>query len=843
MFPLHLVGVSRIHLLLVVLLIVLCQGVSFGGQGVPCTQKGLIERDNPHLINGAIAADWAGTVRPSLRDAHGVHATGSLRDDQAPEQRMVEGQRVAGLSLLRCRGGAKRQRERGKKRLQAESGESGDTKEEQLSAPRWRKRWVIDRLERAERELDEAEAADPVNPLRVAKAELGVAQAELKAAPEGEKAGLQVQVAKAELGVAETRWQAAPEAEKAEFLKGIDLARKTYQLLLDTSTVTPKKGPFLPKHLQDTLSELQNTPLPDAGTTIIPVGVGEFEQLSTGGYYYVDKTGYIKGLVQRDKRIFLSRPRKFGKSMVVSMLKWFFSGKHGYRLFEGLDVTRDPPSIMRKVQWGPDMEPFGLIALDFSELKHSKGADELEQSLVRALVSVGQSYGISIERTNAKEALKQLVETLAHDPRNHQRKVVVLIDEYDAPIISILEDLNEHAMEAAEANRAVLAEFFTMLKALGSFVAFEFVTGVSKVSKTSLFSGANYLVDVTLDRRCSTLCGFTWDEIERSFGDSLNMICAQDGCADLSELHERIMSWYNGYMWSDGDSAARVLNPHSVCSLLSSQKFKQFWIVAGRSTFLTKLMANEPERWAAMTEDSEIDRSSMLSNVDVSVTLTDSNVQSLLFQTGYLTVKECIGDKLILTVPNEEVKASLYPELWKSIFGGPVSKTVVTEPVVKALLDNRLETFLTSMNAVFNSLPYQASVRYADQYEGFYHCILLTLLRDMRISVEGERSTAKGRSDCRIDTGKYLYYIEVKVLTTERISKTLLNTTLQRAVNQIFERDYCGGDRDGPNRECLAVSIVFSSAKRMAVGMRVQKFSYTQGMKVERSGGYQDFQV
>jgi len=359
----------------------------------------------------------------------------------------------------------------------------------------------------------------------------------------------------------------------------------------------------------------------------LPIGVQTFSKMIKGDYLYIDKTKDIYNLfAEGGQYYFLSRPRRFGKSLLISTLKELFSGNK--ELFKGL-------WIYDKIPW----EKYPVIHLDFLGLEY--GCREALISTLEFLVNQNaKTYGIKLKEKGYDKRFRELIIELSA-----MNKVVILVDEYDKPLIDFVDK-----EDIAGENRDVLKTFYGAIKGADEYLKFVFITGVSKFSKVSVFSDLNNLRDITISSAFSTMLGYTAEELLHYFGDRIEKMAG----VDKEKLLKDIKHWYNGYSW---DGKAFVYNPLSILHLLQEKHFGNYWFSTGTPTFLIKSL-----------RDNRVDLK-RLENYETTRLLFDSyeierfNVFALLFQTGYLTikeVKEISRTQFIyrLSYPNKEVKES-----------------------------------------------------------------------------------------------------------------------------------------------------------------------------------------
>ena len=476
----------------------------------------------------------------------------------------------------------------------------------------------------------------------------------------------------------------------------------------------------------------------------LPVGIQTFSQLIDEGYIYVDKTEDIYNLITGGgKYYFLSRPRRFGKSLLISTLAELFSGNK--ELFKGL-------WIYEKIDW----REYPVLHIDFSKISY-KTPEILEESLDAVVEKIASDHGIQLNaKLFYKDKFGQLIEKLAQ-----KEKVAVLIDEYDKPIID-----NIGKKDVASQNREILKEFYTVIKACDMFIKFAFITGVSKFSKVSVFSGLNNLYDITIDSKYAVMLGYTQEELSTYFMPLIEKMVEQE--ADASGAHKEsvkadlvrdIKRWYNGYSW-DGEHF--VYNPLSVLTFFSRGSFGNYWFETGTPSFLIKLMKEYK------VDVTQLEHYKAGEAIFESFDVEKLHVVSLLFQTGYLTVKEVqpAGGRRVLYVlsyPNMEVKESFLEHIlgeYSSQFADEVS--VVIFELRDALMANKMDAFFKRIQSIFAKISYDMFVH---EREGFYQTVIYLILMLIGINVKTEIETNLGRIDAVVETGTHLYIMEFKVGT------------------------------------------------------------------------------
>ena len=509
----------------------------------------------------------------------------------------------------------------------------------------------------------------------------------------------------------------------------------------------------------------------------LPIGIQTFREIREAPCYYVDKTGYIGRLVAEGKHYFLSRPRRFGKSLFLDTLKELFAGNEP--LFKGL-------AIHPRWDWSV-RHP--VLRLDFSR-GNFKELGELQEDAMAQLAAMEKRAGVGSDCAGAPARFSHLLEAL-HE-RTGQR-VVVLIDEYDKPILDALE-----VPEVARANRDFLRGLYATIKFGDAHIAFSFLTGVSKFSKVSLFSGLNNLKDITLDPRYSAICGYTEADLDAVFA------------AELPGLdREEIRTWYNGYNWLGEE---QVYNPFDVLLLLDRRQFGAYWFETGTPTFLLEMLLARGV--SALALEGLLSSEELLSAFDVDHIATEA----LLFQTGYLTIRraESRGGEMFyrLGYPNREVQQSLNKSLLSHLTGNPSRRVEHSARLYDLLLVNDFEGLETLFEAFFASIPYQWHTNNEiANYEGYYASVFYSYFASLGLSITVEDSSRAGRLDMAVEFNGNVYLFEFKVV--ERVSSGT-------ALGQLQARDYAAKYRSRGEAIYL-VGVEFSQETRNVVAFEVEQ--------------------
>ena len=509
---------------------------------------------------------------------------------------------------------------------------------------------------------------------------------------------------------------------------------------------------------------------------LLPIGIQTFSRLREDDAYYVDKTRLILSLVQGGSRYFLSRPRRFGKSLLLSTLKELFEGNEP--VFEGL-------YIHGAWDWSHRCP---VVRLDFSKggfENPERVADDVKAQLRR------MEADTEIEPQDDIPALRfqHLIQELR---RRTGERVVVLVDEYDKPILDALE-----LPEVARANRDFLRGLYSTIKASDEDIRFAFLTGVSKFSKVNLFSGLNNLDDITLDPRYSSICGYTDEEIGTVFAPEL-------GDLDRDQIRE----WYNGYNWL-GDE--KVSNPFDVLLLFARREFGAWWFQTGTPDFLLRTMVRRG--MSSVELNNLVASGRLLDAFDVEHIATEA----LLFQTGYLTIldkRSRLGNVFYrLGYPNREVRQSLNDSLLEYLISDATPMIRNKIRLLDILEANDFARLKDLFHAFFASIPYE---RYTHndiaRYEGFYASIVHSYFAGAGFDVVVEDSSSHARLDMAVCFNANVYLFEFKVVE---------HAGEGAAMAQLKERRYADKYR-ARGEPIHLIAVEFSANERNVVGFEVE---------------------
>ena len=517
----------------------------------------------------------------------------------------------------------------------------------------------------------------------------------------------------------------------------------------------------------------------------LPIGESSFENMRTRGYLYVDKTEYVHRMATEGAYYFLARPRRFGKSLLLSTLKCLFQGKR--ELFEGLWVAEHG-------EW--EWEEHPVVVIDFNEVNHDT-PENLRQSLEEHLMAVAEESRIALDRPFLATKFKALIRGLH---RKTGMPVAVLIDEYDKPIIGHLGRGREE-MEIARANRDILKGFFGVLKGATVVPAlrFVFLTGVSQFSKVSVFSELNNLNDISMHDDYADMLGYTQEELETCFEGYIQLLAKKLGRSE-NETKAELAQRYDGYRFSERD--VRVYNPFSILKVFDHQRLKEYWFETGTPTFLVNLL--KEKRYDLPTvEDLEVSRS-----IFTTFEIDRLNPEALLFQTGYLTIKDVDGRLYTLGYPNREVRTAFTESL---LFAWTEVEEAISSHVLRLsryLRDQDLESFFEAVTAIFASIPYDIETK---RDEAYFHTIFYLMIAASGGKAQSSVLTNRGRIDLVVTFPDETYIIEFKC-----------NQSAEAGIKQIKDQGYVEKYRQSGKRIIL-MGINFSTEKRNLAAWQVEQ--------------------
>ena len=508
----------------------------------------------------------------------------------------------------------------------------------------------------------------------------------------------------------------------------------------------------------------------------LPIGIQTFREIRREGCYYVDKTAWIRRLVDGGKHYFLSRPRRFGKSLLLDTLKELFEGNEA--LFRGLAIHDRDWSVRHPV-----------VRLDFGSGSYLEPGG-LHEDVMAQLEAVAEDAGIAPRYATAPVRFRHLIRALR---RQAEQPVVVLVDEYDKPILDALE-----TPEIARANRDYLRGLYATIKTCDADLRFAFLTGVSKFSKVSLFSGLNNLTDITLDPHYAAICGYTDADLDTVFA------------AELAGLdRQAIRAWYDGYNWR---GEQRVYNPFDILLLFRNREFNAWWFETATPTFLVDTLV--ARKVSSLALDDMPGSDDLLSAFDVGHVGTEA----LLFQTGYLTIRrtERRGNRTWyrLGYPNLEVRQSLNESLLNRLTGDPARRVEHSARLYDLLQANDFAGLKELFEAFFAGIPYQWYTNNdIAAYEGFYASVFYSYFAGLELDLTVEDASSRGRVDLTVRFNGAVYLFEFKVVELEPEGAALA---------QLRARRYADKYR-GRGQPIYLIGVEFSKETRNVAAFQVER--------------------
>jgi len=514
-----------------------------------------------------------------------------------------------------------------------------------------------------------------------------------------------------------------------------------------------------------------------------PIGIQDFESIINGGYVYVDKTALVYRLVTEGKIYFLSRPRRFGKSLLVSTLEAYFKGKKD--LFNGLAID----SLEK--EWAE----YPIFHIDFNGEDYTKPGI-LEEKIVGVIETWEAEYG----RDPYKQALgDRFIYVLAQAARKYGRRSVVLIDEYDKPLLDVLDtgistttDGKNRLLE--DHHRNILKGFYSVFKAADANLQFVLLTGVTKFSQVSVFSGFNQPKDISMDGRYEALCGITEEELHRVFADAIKKLSVKYQYT-TEQMKEKLKQQYDGYHFSD--ELTDIYNPFSVLNVFDSNRIADYWFSTGTPTYLIRLLNHTQENLNDLT-GKYYDPSQFIDyKADVEKPLP------MIYQSGYLTIKGCDLEMgtFLLDFPNNEVKKGFVTLVANNYLQSDKDSGSWARDIVGALKTGDLKQVHKLLTSFLADIPYSMRRKETEhERERYFHYTFYLLMRMVSCyTVYTEKQQSEGRVDCIVETPDYIYIFEFK-----------LDGTADEALAQIEEKGYAR-PYEADNRKLFKVGMVFSS--------------------------------
>ena len=516
-----------------------------------------------------------------------------------------------------------------------------------------------------------------------------------------------------------------------------------------------------------------------------PIGIQDFAKLRENNFVYVDKTDMVFDITKNDGVYFLSRPRRFGKSLLVSTIKYYFEGRHD--LFKGLKIE----SLEKK--W----ETYPVFEIDFNGSNYTE-ADALEQTLNGYLIKWEQQYGV---KPATDQPGRRLADVLHQAHVQTGKTCVVLVDEYDKPMLDAMDTglktrVGDNKMLIEDHNRETLKAFYSVFKLADADLRFVFLTGVTKFAQVSVFSGFNNARDISMNPRFDAICGISREELNNVFASSIEEL-ANTNMLSVEEAKSQLQQRYDGYHFSNG--MTDIYNPFSLLNAFADDNIRDYWFASGTPSYLMRLLAHSKE------DIQGIIARSYEAQEFVDYRATVEAPVPMIYQSGYLTIKgyNREDDEYKLDFPNHEVASGFLTLLASGYFQTPTQPNSWANKLKKALHHGKPEDFRDLLNDFLASIPY--SVRESNgeksherqfQYTVY---LIMRLIGSTRNTVYHEKATSKGRADCVIETPRYVYVFEYK-----------LDRPAAEAMTQIGDRGYADPYvHDG--RPVYAIACSFSS--------------------------------
>ena len=495
-----------------------------------------------------------------------------------------------------------------------------------------------------------------------------------------------------------------------------------------------------------------------------PIGIQSFDQIIEDGYVYVDKTALVYRLVTEGKIYFLSRPRRFGKSLLLSTLKNYFLGRK--ELFKGLAID-----ALEK-----DWLTYPVFHIDFNG-RDFKREGELEFALEYYISSWEREW--KVEKSMSPRIGDRFIRLLEWVHRQTGRGAVVLIDEYDKPMLDVLDTgvvvmEGENRVSLEERNRDILKSFYSVFKAADEHLQFVLLTGVTKFSQVSVFSGFNQPEDISMSGQFESLCGITQEELESYFAEPMAAMAAKRQCS-VDEMKQQLKFQYDGYHF--GEELVDIYNPFSLLNAFDSGRIDDYWFRSGTPSYLIRLLRHTKENLDELTGRYYAPREFVDYKADVEKPLP------MIYQSGYLTIKDYKLDRntFLLDFPNNEVKNGFLTMVASDYLRPKSTVNAWVQDSVDALQDGDPEKFRRLLTSFLSSIPYTMRRKENErEKERYFHYTFFLLLRLVSVyTVYTEKEQSGGRVDCIVETDNYVYIFEFK-----------LDGTADEALRQIEEKGY-----------------------------------------------------
>ena len=521
----------------------------------------------------------------------------------------------------------------------------------------------------------------------------------------------------------------------------------------------------------------------------LPIGIQSFEKLRRDSYLYIDKTPFIRKLIQFSNPYFLSRPRRFGKSLFLSTLAAYFLGQK--ELFKGLyleQAEEEQAVHENRAAW----EVYPVLYLDFNTGNYIE-SDELDINLNAHLCAWEKIYGIDSSEQNIALRFAGIIKR-AYQQTGKQ--AVILVDEYDKPLLQTM-GVNE---ELNEKYRTILKAFYSVIKTCDEYIRFAFLTGVTKFSKVSIFSDLNNLRDISLEEEYAGICGISQTELEAHFQPEIQALATRQAIEYQQALTE-LKQWYDGYLFHPAGEG--MYNPFSLLNAFVKKEIKSYWFSTGTATFLVNYLKEAHYFIPDLDGNVELNESGMEMYRAVA-----QDALPILFQAGYLTIKGYRSDLHLyrLGFPNNEVRYGFLHNLLPGYSDVPLGQTGVwVGRFVQDIRNGNVDGFMERLQAIISGIPYdtftEGNLKLREQ--NYQAAVYLTFAL-MGQFVQTEVHCAMGRSDCVVQTADSIYIFELKLTATG---------STEDAINQIKEKNYAGQYK-ASGKKLIAIGAGFDEQTR-----------------------------
>ena len=533
----------------------------------------------------------------------------------------------------------------------------------------------------------------------------------------------------------------------------------------------------------------EQSPVPPVSRKL-PIGIQDFPSLKKDNYLYVDKTEYIYNLINTGKYYFLSRPRRFGKSLLTSTMAAYWEGRK--ELFKGLKIE----AHLTDVQAWP---PHPVFYFDFNGETYHEASTALESSLNEHLTAWEKQYNVqkAITQIEDKEGISELGlrfrYVVLEAYRQTGKRAVILVDEYDKPLLEVMDK-----PEFEERNRYIFKGFFSSLKKLDKYIKFVFIIGVTKFEKLSIFSDLNQLRDISFSKEYAGICGITEQEMREYFLPEI-LAVAEEQCLSTEECFTQLKQKYDGYHFYQ--NGVGVYNPFSLLNAFADKAFGSYWFSTGTPTFLVNRITNTDFDVKKLTDSSLYADEQTLSDYRAD----NPDLVPLLYQTGYLTIVgfDSSSGEYTLSFPNNEVKYGFLKSLIKGYspkYGSSSGKNVFA--LKRHAETGNLDGIKDVLTALFSSMPYSTTKK-KDPVEHYFQSMFFLIFTLLGELIECEIHSANGRADCILTTKKFIYLFEFKI-----------NGRAEEALKQIDEKGYALPFAAEYERKLYKIGVVFDSKKR-----------------------------